>query len=88
MSKGSYHGFAPGERVHTDRIISVCEQRIRDGHIKATSIPEKQGYLVVIRDCGHDFLIWSPQSSHWGASPFNPNNWKSPEGQPITTAAA
>ena len=89
MSKGSYHGFVPGRRISTDHVIALCEQRIRDGHIKTTSIAEKQGHLATMRDCGHSFLIWTPQAEgSWGASPFNPNNWRSLEEKPITTATA
>ena len=86
MNNSSWHGFSPGERVATDTIIATCEQRIRDGHI--SSVAEKQGYLDVMRESGHDSLTYTPQSSRWGSSPFNLNNWRTSDGQRITPKTA
>lgn len=83
LNSKSYHGYTQGESVPIDEIVHLCEKRIRHGHIYEKSIPEKQAYVDVLKASGHEFLVWSPRSLGWGASPFNLNCWRTPEGNPL-----
>ena len=88
MSTNSWHGFQPGDRVSPDHIVSICEQRVRDGFTKPSSADWLRQCLGRIGASKHD-LVWTPLSwTAWGATPLNPNNWRTLEGHPLPDAAA
>jgi hypothetical protein len=80
----SWHGFEVGEIVTRDRIISACEERLATGVIIRE---ERKEAMVELIRVAPERLVWSPQQPQgWGASPFNLNNWRSVDGNPIAIA--
>ena len=77
----AWHDFQPGERYTRAYMVAACERRIRNGGV--TSIEEKKQLLDQIQKHAPEILVWSPLSSGWGASPFNPNCWRTTEGNAI-----
>jgi hypothetical protein len=77
----AWHSFHEGETFLRDDVIAACEQRILDGGVIA--VEQKRYLLDRIRVAASAHIVFSPQGSGWGASPFNPNNWKTLDGEPI-----
>jgi hypothetical protein len=76
----SWHGFEADEVVTRDQVVAACEERIASDKVVAKA--EKEIYVDILRSAP-DHLVWSPQgSAGWGASPFNPNNWRTVGGSP------
>lgn len=43
----------------------------------------KRGLLELLRKHAPPAIVWSPFSTGWGASPFNPNCWRSAKNEPV-----
>jgi hypothetical protein len=78
---GSWHPFVTGEPVAKESVLRVCEERLASGAVLCGD--EKRRYVALMREHAPAVMVWSPMSSGWGASPFNPNNWRSLDGQPV-----
>lgn len=77
----SWHGFEPGAAVSRERIIAACEERLASGVIIRE---ERKEAMVELIRLAPEKLVWTPQQPQgWGASPFNVNNWRTVEGEPI-----
>jgi hypothetical protein len=76
-----WHHFHEGETVLRDDVIAVCEQRIRNGGVNV--VEQKRYLLDCIRIVAPDHIIFPPRGSGWGPSPFNSNNWKTLDDEPI-----
>jgi hypothetical protein len=76
-----WHDFWPGQPYALDTVVAACERRIADGGVIRE---ERKQYLVNrLREHAPSSIVWSPFSSGWGASPFNPNCWLSVDGRPV-----
>lgn len=74
----SWHPFVVGEAADKASVLRVCEDRLASGAVLCTE--EKRRYVGLLREHAPAVLVWSPMSSGWGASPFNPNNWRNTDG--------
>jgi hypothetical protein len=79
-----WHPFQKGNPYPADDVIQICQTYLDSGKVK--SVREKQGYLERFSDSEFSSFVFSPFSSGWGASPFNPNCWQSTGGEPIVRA--
>jgi hypothetical protein len=76
------HPFETGRSYSRDEVVSWCENYIRDGHVKA--VPTKQALVRSMDQSTMLTFVWTPTNqSGWGASPMNPNCWRTPEGTEI-----
>lgn len=76
-----WHSFQPGEQYALGEVIAACERRIADGGVIQGE--RKQRLVDLLREHGPPSVVWSPFSTGWGASPFNPNCWRTPDGRPV-----
>jgi hypothetical protein len=77
----SWHPFELGKLYPLAEVLAVCERRLTDGAVLA--LEEKRRLVELMRSHGPNEMVWSPASTGWGASPFNPNNWRANDGAPI-----
>lgn len=77
----TWHKFRAGQKVSADEVVVVCEQNIRSG--KVVNPKEKLKRLELIRNCGHQFIVYSPAGLTWDNSPMNQNCWRTLDGEPI-----
>jgi hypothetical protein len=77
----AWHHFQPGERYRLSEVVATCEKRIEDGGVQ--SVAEKQGLVELLRQHAPAVVVWSPFSTGWGASPFNPNCWRAEDGTAV-----
>lgn len=77
----TWHKFKEGQKVSVDEVVDVCEKHILSG--KVVNPDEKMKRLDLIRNCGHQFVTYSPTGTGWGNSPMNQNNWRTLEDEPI-----
>lgn len=67
----------PGGVYDKEEVIRLCTSRIP----KVQNPREKQEYIDLIQQSPYDKLVWKPSAeAGWGASPMNPNNWRSVDG--------
>jgi hypothetical protein len=79
-----WHGQEAGVRYHRDKVVADCEGRIADGGV--IRVEGKQRLVGQIRDHAPDTIVWTPFGRGWGRSPFNPNCWKTVDGEPVLPA--
>jgi len=78
----SWHPFECGKPYSLAEVVSTSERRIDNGGVIRTG--SKRDLVKSIEHCGHETLVWSPtNTAGWGASPFNPNCWRTLDGTPI-----
>jgi len=77
----SWHPFIEGEPVETEHVIRLCGERLDSG--KVLDAEEKQCYIDFFVRHAPETMVWKPMSTGWGASPFNPNNWRTLDGDPV-----
>jgi hypothetical protein len=77
----SWHGFTEGKAISRVKAVEVCERYIHSGKIRDKIHHMKK--LSIIRDCGHEFIVYSPFSTGYGRTPLNPACWRTVDGRPI-----
>lgn len=77
----AWHDFQQDEEYPIDRVIAVCERRIRDGGVVAAE--QKQHMVDLMRRYAPPTVVWSPEGAGWGASPFNPKCWRTADKKPV-----
>lgn len=77
----SWHNFESGQTYNLNEVVAVCEERLRTD--KVTDIAGKHALVAKIESNAPSEIVWSPFSTGWGASPFNPSCWKSTTGSAI-----
>jgi len=77
----AWHKFRAGQKIPVDEVVDVCEKHIRSG--KVGNPKEKLKRLELIRNCDHQFIVYSPTGSTWDNSPMNQNCWRTLDGEPI-----
>ncbi|MBX9580693.1 MAG: hypothetical protein K2X87_10330 [Gemmataceae bacterium] len=80
----AWHHFQPGEGYPLSEVVATCERRVREGGVLA--VAEKQGMVDLLRRHAPAVVVWSPFSTAWGASPFNPNCWRAEDGAAVVPA--
>jgi hypothetical protein len=76
-----WHNFEAGQKVSLDEVVDVCEKHIRSG---AVDDPQgKMKRLKLIRNCGHQVIVYTPTGLGWDNSPMNQNCWRTLDGEPI-----
>ncbi|KAA0225915.1 MAG: hypothetical protein AKCLJLPJ_02205 [Fimbriimonadales bacterium] len=77
----SWHNFRTGQHYSLEDVVATCERRIKEGKVK--DVRDKRDLLAQMRLSAPRTVVWSPFSTGWGASPFNPNCWRTVQGTPI-----
>lgn len=77
----SWHGFTEGGTISLAMVVEVCERHIRSGGVIDRAHHMER--LNIIRNCGHQFIVYSPFGTGYGRTPLNPNCWRTVDGQPI-----
>lgn len=77
----SWHNFQRNGRYSLAEVIAVCERRIADGGVIRGA--NKQRLVDLMREHAPQEVVWSPFSTGWGASPFNPGCWHRINGDPV-----
>ena len=77
----AWHDFQPGEQYPLAKVVADCERRIRDSGV--VSAEQKQGMVDLMQQHAPETVVWSPSGAGWGASPFNPNCWRTAEGSAV-----
>jgi len=82
MARHKWHEFELGEKYLKEQVVSACLKRISEGGVLKTET--KSELVQQIDKQPQPTIVWTPfQPQGWGASPFNPNCWRTPEGDPI-----
>jgi len=77
----SWHDFQPGQQYTLQEVVSACERRIAQGGVIQGD--RKQQLVDLLRKHAPSICVWSPFSTGWGASPFNPNCWQTTDRKPV-----
>jgi hypothetical protein len=78
-----WHSFA-AKRVYTlDEVVAACKRRIAEGGVDNPD--QKEAMVELLRRDAPQKIVWSPFSTGWGASPFNPNCWRRTDGEPAVS---
>ena len=78
----SWHPFEVHETYSVSFVVPRCEAYLASGKIVA--VEEKRRLLQTMSERAPVSIVWSPFSDKgWGASPFNPNCWRTVDGQLI-----
>ncbi len=80
----AWHHFQAGERYRLSEVVATCERRVAIGGVLC--VTEKRGLFELLRQHAPAEVVWAPCSSGWGASPFNPNCWRSADGAAVLPA--
>jgi hypothetical protein len=81
--RGPWHEFKPSSQYLLSHVVAVCERRIAEGGVIRAA---QKGTLVHrLASCAPPTIVWFPFSSGWGASPFNPDCWRTTDGRPAMT---
>jgi hypothetical protein len=74
-----WHYFLQGNHYSKTEILAACDQQLSE-----VKDPEgKKQRIEKMKRHAPETVVWSPFSSGWGCSPFNPNCWKTADGEPI-----
>jgi hypothetical protein len=77
-----WHNVEPGKQYSLEAVVQACDAYIASSN-RLANPEEKRRYEDVIRNCGHQLLVYAPIGSGWGNPPMNPNCWKTPAGARI-----
>lgn len=75
------HPFQAGRAYSVDKIVRFLRKTLNSGRI--ANVREKNGYIELIEYSSYKKAKFIPFSSGWGASPLNPNTWKTMRGKPL-----
>lgn len=75
-----WHSFKIGREYSRNEVIAICNRQIERGGI--VDVEGKREALERLRRHAPTMIVWSPVSSGWGASPFNPRCWRTPDNEP------
>lgn len=79
----SWHGIEAGQQIASDEVCRLCERHIRKGGVH--DVKGKLCCVARIRNCGYTRIVFAPIAwKGWGASPMDPNAWRTTGGAPIT----
>jgi hypothetical protein len=74
--------FQRGEKYLLEEVIIACDIRMRWGGVKR--VESKNEIVRRMEKYAPPTIVWCPKTFNgWGASPFNPNCWRTVEGGPI-----
>lgn len=77
----SWHDFEHGGEYDRDQVVDVCERHIRSARLANPSLAS--ACVEEIRASKHRCIVFRPFGSSWGASPMNPNAWRTTSGDLI-----
>jgi hypothetical protein len=74
----SWHSYQPGQRLRVADVVAACRRHIA-GPVELKE--EKSEDIDELERCGHETIVYQPQSEKgWGSSPLNLNNWETEHG--------
>jgi len=75
----SWHDLEEGFEYQFEEIIPLLETRLLAGEVE--DVEGKNRFIELMRSKKTESAFFQPDSGGWGRSPFNPNVWKTIEGE-------
>jgi hypothetical protein len=75
----SWHDLEDGFEYQFEDVIPLLEKRVVAGEVE--DVEGKKKFIGLMKSKRSESAFFQPDSNGWGRSPFNPNVWKTIEGE-------
>ena len=75
----SWHDLEDGFEYQFEDVIPLLEKRVVAGEVE--DVEGKKKFIGLMKSKRSKSAFFQPDSGGWGRSPFNPNVWKTIEGE-------
>ncbi len=77
----SWHPFERGKSYAVSRIVPILLEHLESGGVK--DVRDKTRLVGLLEPYLHDYALFQPHSTGWGASPYNLSTWKKEDGSKL-----